>query len=342
MKIFIVGSEKIFAIENFYREYLKSLGAEIVLFPAQDAFYDYYQKNIINKLIYRSGLSRIIRRINDDLLKEVSKEKPDILWVFKGMTVKPQTLKRIKNQSIKLVNYNPDSPFIFSGAGSGNSNVVQGLPYYDMHLTYSATIQDRLVKEYNVLTHILPFGFDVSDELVAECERLPEICKICFLGNPDSERANFIEQLANAGIAIDVYGHYWSRFIRHPFVTIHGPVYGDDQWRVLRRYRVQLNLMRKHNTDSHNMRTFEVPGIGGIMVAPDTPDHRQFFENGKEVFLFDSVESCVDQIKSILTLDVNAALNIRGAARMRSINSGYTYRDRTTQVWKEFQKLLDE
>ena len=56
--------------------------------------------------------------------------------------------------------------------------------------------------------------------------------------------------------------------------------------------------MRIHNPDSHNMRSFEVPGVGGIMVAPDTKEHRIFFEVGKEIFY------------SLICLHVLALLNI--------------------------------
>ena len=57
-------------------------------------------------------------------------------------------------------------------------------------------------------------------------------------------------------------------------------VESSDFWKVLRKYRVQLNLMRPHNLDSHNMRSIEVPAVGGIGLFPDTPDHERFFEKG--------------------------------------------------------------
>jgi len=118
------------------------------------------------------------------------------------------------------------------------------------------------------------------------------------------------------------------------------PVYGEGQWKVLRKYRIQLNLMRSHNSDSHNMRTFEVPGIGGIMLAPDTVEHRLFFEDRKEVFLFKDFESAVRLIKEILTLPVERALQIRRAARQRSVTSGYRYADRAGLVLGELNALL--
>jgi hypothetical protein len=44
MKLMVVGSDKIFAIENFYFKYLSALGVETKTFNAQSFFFDYYQK----------------------------------------------------------------------------------------------------------------------------------------------------------------------------------------------------------------------------------------------------------------------------------------------------------
>ncbi len=188
---------------------------------------------------------------------------------------------------ICLVNFNGDNPFIFSGSGSGNKNVLKCLPLFDLHLTYNLAIKKRLDTEYEVKTGFLPFGFDVSDEIYERCCRQEEINKVCFLGNPDPIRTAFIRRLAAGGLAVDIYGgKEWKELETHAGVSVFPPVYGEDAWKILRRYRVQLNLMRPHNKDSHNMRSFEVPGIGGIMLAPATTEHRIFFSDGKEAFLF--------------------------------------------------------
>ena len=118
MKLLIVGSDKVYAIENFYVKYLRELGVEVSHFSAQSIFYDYYKKHIFNKLVYRSGLSGIIKQINDRFKTAVEQFKPDIIWVFKGMEILPGSLEWAKAKSIFLVNYNGDSPFIFSGMGS--------------------------------------------------------------------------------------------------------------------------------------------------------------------------------------------------------------------------------
>lgn len=90
--------------------------------------------------------------------------------------------------------------------------------------------------------------------------------------------------------------------------------------------------MRPHNLDSHNMRTFEIPGIGGIQLAPDTIDHRGYFEDGKEIFLYKNLEECVSKITNLLKLTKNEASLIRENARNKSIQNNYSYQERANQV----------
>ena len=332
MKILVVGSDKGFAIENIYIKYLQLAEMEVHRFPSRSIFFDYYQRSIVNKLLFRLGVSRIYNTINNQLKKTVIDFRPEVIWVFKGMEIFPETLEWLRQEGIKLVNYNADNPFIFSSNGSGNRNLTDSLHLYDLHLTYSQSVRNRIQEEFKIKTVLLPFGFDIEQSLVERCMLEPEISEVCFLGNPDKSRAKFIQALADKGIPMVVYGKDWNRFINHPGIKIHRPVHGEDLWRVLRKYRVQLNLVRVHNEDSHNMRTFEVPGVGGIMVAPNTSDHRLYFEDGQEVILFNELKDCVEKIRQTLNFPKERADEIRTAARKRSLESKYSYRDRTQQV----------
>lgn len=339
LKVMIVGSDKVYSIENYYQRYLEELGVEVRLFVAQAMFYDYYQKGIVNKILFKLGISGIIRKINRLFEQELSRFKPDIVWVFKGMEIFPSSLESARRTGTKLVNYNPDNPFIFTGKGSGNDFVTDSIRLYHLHLTYNLDIQRRLVSDFSAKTVFLPFGFDVSEALYRSCAEQEEVVRVCFLGNPDAQRAAFLHQLLDAGVEIDLYGNDWQHFVRHSGARISGPVYGDELWRVLARYRVQLNLMRIHNEHSHNMRSFEVPGIGGIMLAPDTPEHRDFFTDGEEVFLYSDVQSCLQKARLLLNMTRTEANQVRERARRRSVGSGYSYRDRAGFVLEKFMDL---
>ena len=169
MKVFIVGSDKVYAIENFYVKYLRKLGIQVFHFPSQSLFYDYYQKNVFNKVVYRSGLSSVLKDINRSFRNKIEAFGPDIIWVFKGMEIYPGSLEWVRSKRIPLVNYNGDSPFIFSGKGSGNENVSNAIGLYDLFLTYNREDKKQM-ETRNIQSEILPFGFDLEDELFEECD----------------------------------------------------------------------------------------------------------------------------------------------------------------------------
>ena len=59
-----------------------------------------------------------------------------------------------------------------------------------------------------------------------------------------------------------------------------------DFWRKNQEYRVQLNLFRQYNEGSHNMRTFEIPAVGGIQLTEYSTEQADFFKEGEEIFSF--------------------------------------------------------
>lgn len=342
MRLLIVGSNQKWAIERIYFKYLKELNPDTYLFAAQNLLHDYLNSSLINKVVFRLNLSNIYKKINDKLIEYVEEIRPDIVWVFKGMEVLPETLKLLRQKKIKLVNYNPDHPFIRSGRGSWNKNVFNSVGLYDLHFCYSRALMKKINDEYKIRTEFLPFGFDLDDEVYEKASKLPEINRVCFIGNPDKIRADIIKYLINNGVKVDVYGHNWDRYFnigKNSNLKIYDAVYADAFWEVARKYRVQLNIFRPHNIGSHNMRTFEIPAVGGIQLAPDSPEHREFFEEGKEIFLYKDF-SDIKKIITILRNYSDEKINeLRINTRSRCIFSDYSYKGRSNRVINVLQTL---
>jgi spore maturation protein CgeB len=211
-----------------------------------------------------------------------------------------------------------------------------------MHLCYSRSVQQRIEKEYGIPTAFLPFGFELEEEVFNEIKNQSEILAACFIGNPDKIRVEHLIFLAKSGLQIDVYGHGWNRFLpKLPNVRIFDAVYEKDFWRTLHSYRLQINIFRPHNRGSHNMRSFEVPASGTIMLAPDSSEHREFFQPGEEIFTYSSKRELVAQARFILELSAQEASRIRDNARQRAVNSGYSYRNRAFQACRAIEQLLE-
>jgi spore maturation protein CgeB len=341
LKILIVGGNREWAIERYYLKYLKELGAEVHLYEAPDIVFSRHSKSLFHKILFKTGIDRGYRAVNLDLIQRAADLKPDIIWVFKGMEIYPATLEKLRPH-YKLANYNPDHPFEFGSRGSGNKNVRDGVPFYHLHFCYSRKLRAQIETDYKIPTVFLPFGYELNEEDYRHATQEPEIQRVCFLGNPDSMRVEAIRLIAENGFAIDVYGHGWNKTILKnlPNVSVSDAVYGTAFWKKLRQYRIQLNIFRRHNEGSHNMRTFEIPAVGGIQLAPYSPEQESFISRDKEIFFYNNGAEMIGQIKKLMNDPADEISVKREASRLRSLKSGYSYRDRSETVYRSFQSLL--
>lgn len=339
MKILIVGSTKVWAIENIYKKELEKK-ASVELFNAHGTFHDYYHASSFHKLKHRLGLSSIFKKLNHNLLQKVQDFQPDVVWVFKGMEVFPKTLMQLKKKGIVLVNYNPDHPFRFTSRGSGNKNVSNSIQLYDHHFSYSIQIQKELEEQFGVSTSWLPFGY-----LKAQKNKSEKLIKrICFIGNPDAERARVIKLLVDKEVPLAIYGNHWEHFIdsSSQIVEINQAIFEDEFAQKAQHYAVHLNLLRKQNEGSHNMRTFEMPALGCLMLAPRSEEHLTLFKEGVEAEFFESDKELLEQAKSLLKMDDREIKNYQQMAYQRSVESDYSYSDRAREVYHVFERYIQK
>lgn len=340
MKILIAGQFKNWALEHHYVRYL-SRHAQVETYPAEEVFDDFYHHSFFNKIRFRLGLSDIQQKIGRELIAKAEASQPDVIWVFKGMRILPSVLKELKSKGFFLANYNPDHPFLFSSRGSGNANVTGSIGLYDLHFCYSREVQRKIESENGIQTAFLPFGYELPEAVFQKATKAPEILRACFIGNPDPIRAKYLAVLAKNDVPLDVYGHGWEKhLVTSANLQIHDAVYGELFWEKMRAYRVQINIFRPHNEGSHNMRSFEVPAVGGIMLAPESPEHRQFFSAGAEVFLYRNEAELIDTTKEILSLPSAEAAEVRRKAREKSLEAGYDYEHRASHAAKVFAEKL--
>jgi spore maturation protein CgeB len=332
LKILITDSHDKSLLAPQYVNYFLSLGYEIVSFYQSE----YWKpRNLLDKVRFRINPNPFYKRANKVLIDLVNDEKPDVVLLFKAMEIFPETLIRIKKSVKLLINYNPDHPFRFISRASGNINVLKSIPLYDVHITYSYKIRKELMDSFKkIKTEVLPFGFDSSYGTSVSFDTIEEIKKVCFIGYCDKHRADVISLILSNNIDVDVYGEKWDKYFKHKpaNLNVYNSISGVKYYEILRTYRVQLNLLRKHNEDSHNMRSFEIPGCGGIMLAPLTTEHENYFVNGKEAFLYKDFNELIILINKLLDITKDEANVIRDDARTRSLQSGYTYKDRTNQL----------
>jgi len=342
MKILLVGSNFSYAIERFYVKYLTALGVDINHYPAPDIVFNYHSRNIFNKILFKTKINTGYKPVNVELVRIAESYQPDVIWIFKGMEIYPDTLKLLRQKKFRLANYNPDHPFIITSVGSGNKNVTNSVGLFDLHFCYHNSLRTEIEQKFHIPTVFLPFAYETSDLVYTDPAAVQEINRVCFQGNPDRYRAGIIELLSKNGFGVDVYGIGWQKMgvTSLPGVSVYGIASRAEFWRKNQEYRLQLNLFRFYNVGSHNMRTFEIPAVGGIELTTYSDEQASFFDEGKEIFFFRNNEGLIEQVRRILEMPAEQVAAVRAAARKRSLESGYTFADRANTVFNTFKKMI--
>jgi spore maturation protein CgeB len=82
---------------------------------------------------------------------------------------------------------------------------------------------------------------------------------------------------------------------------IRQPCYGHEMLKTLSKYSIALNYHNQHTGDcACNMRLFEATGVGCALFTDYKSDLSDYFEEGKEVLTFKSVEDLIEKIKFLL------------------------------------------
>jgi spore maturation protein CgeB len=335
-RILMLGAFSPGSLENYYKTGFEKHDVAIETFGLADKFYAILNRSIVNKVINKLSPDFYYSQINEALLRFIEKKRYDVILVFKGMELFPDTVKQLKKHAEIIANYNPDHPFVFFFPGSGNNHVLKSIPYYDVHFSYARNIVKKLQKDFNKPAYCVPFGYDSNVALPYNDSQSAYAGRILFIGAYDKLRAKYLNKLKSSWL--DIYGDdKWgsrsvlSQYLRKAYRN--KSLYGNDYSSAVASSVGILNILRKQNLveDSHNMRTFEVPGYGGVLIAERTSEQMEYFEENNEAIFFSSAEELGDKMEFLAT-HPDTAESIKQAAYQKSISAGYSYDHRSSQL----------
>ncbi|MGJ5609095.1 CgeB family protein [Micrococcus luteus] len=201
-------------------------------------------------------------------------------------------------------------------------------------LSYARSEADALAAD-GVDAHYLPNGFD-PDLPVPHLERRPEVV---FVGSRYENRVELLTRLVTAGVPVRAYGRQWSHHpldrlrtweLRRPDVPAERDIPLEEAYAVQAAAAAAINV---HGLQAgHAMRTFEVPGMGGLQLV-DRADAAEFYEPGREVLVFEGPEHLVELAQRVVA-EPAWGERIREAGRTRShAEHTFAHRARAAQEW---------
>lgn len=196
------------------------------------------------------------------------------------------TLKALRERGIRCINFSTDDPWNPAHRGRW---FLEALPLYHTVFTSRRSNIADFTRAGCTDVRYLPFGYD--DELFPPPRHVKDLensGEVLFVGGADDDRAAFMQAFRASGALLTLAGSYWDRYGDLAPLS-RGQLSPPDLAVATRTAAVNLCLVRRANRDGHVMRSFEIPAVGGFMLAEDTPEHRAIFgDEGKCVLFFAS------------------------------------------------------
>lgn len=307
MKIVFAGAWQYDMYEAAFAQALERLGIDVI--PCSLA-----PKN--NRLLSRfefkyTFMGPHLRQIQEDLLAEIDKSHPDLVLIWLGASIFPETLQAIKQRgNITLVSYVHDDPFAhrFHQLSPKHHRwywrvFIQGLPYYDITLFSKQLNVDEAYRfgakrsavlgQYFVPSIHQPYTLTVEEKYRFDCD-------VVFAGHfePDG-RERCLRALVKTGIHVRLFGgSYWTRTVLGDLADYFGQVravYNEEYAKALCGAKICLCFLSKMNRDSYTTRCFEIPACGRLLLCERTEDLKSMFKEGEEAVFFSSKEELVEK-----------------------------------------------
>lgn len=257
----------------------------------------------------------------------------DLIFVLKGLNLSRMALMELKKSGNTIVCFNPDDPF--NSVSSGN-RIIECIPLYDHYFIWSKRLVKKISDEFGVPTTYLPFAADPAlHGLSPGSNKSENASKISFIGNWDEEREKWLASIERSDL-LALYGVNWGRKIRSPNLKrciANRTLLSGEFSSAVNASQINLNVLRLQNKNSCNMRTFEIAISGGFQLHEYSEEAADFFEEGKEIEFFRTVEELNEKISFYLE-NPNAAAVIAKAGFKKVVSENHVYQDRVARIWR--------
>jgi spore maturation protein CgeB len=279
----------------------------------------------------------------------VARERPSILFVYRGTHITRRALQAIKaaSPSTVLIGYNNDDPF-----GPGQPaylwrHFLRALPSYDLVLAYRPRNVDEflnagarrveLLRSWYVPERHHPLTLSTADQSLYGSD-------VVFVGHyePDG-RLEMLEALAQAGLSVRIFGpgkgfkgFEWDSVLANSPTSLKRLVpirlvWNEEYVKALCGSKIALCFLSKLNRDTYTRRCFEIPATKTLMLSEYSDDLATLFAEGSEAEFFRSIDQIVNKAKYYVE-HPDRRLDVAAAGFRRVVADGHDVQSRMQQV----------
>lgn len=335
--ILIAGDWRHTIYESACADALRRLGVIVVPFK-WSSFFD----SLLGRAERKYNISVLcIRQMNDALIRYAEAVRPDVVLIWRGVNILPETIEKLKRcTGGPVVSFNNDDPFSPQYVESRSLHLrrlwklfVRTIPLYDCNYVYrSSNIPDydnagsrrsRVLRSYFVPSIHNPVK-------LTDAERGQYGCDVVFIGHCEQYRYDCLEYLAESEYKLRVYGPLstWMHFVTPQSHFRPNPeITGETYSKALCAARLCLCFFSRLNRDAYTRRVFEITACGGVLLSERTPEMLTLFAEGSEALYFSSPEELKMVVASAFA-SPKKLKEIAEAGRLRCIRDGHSVDDR--------------
>jgi len=304
---------------------LERLGHTVVFLNA----YEYESRNApARKVFFRMQAGPWVARLNRDILAMAERERPDVFWADKLLSLQPKTLEKLRAMGIVSVSYMIDNAF-GPRRDPGWRLYMQDIPHFDLHVVQRdkniADYRERGARDvikiqtaYEPTVHFPPpEGWSDKDR-----DR-----GVSFIGTSYDDRPEFLTRLwKEYGFPVVISGDsQWKKRLTPEAATAlytNSELYLKDYREGIWRSKINLSFLTHSNQDEFVHKSFEIAACQGFLLAERSAGHAARFVEDEEAVFFTGFDECVEKIRRYLP-DEAARERIAAAGRARAVRDGY-------------------
>jgi len=333
-KVLVIGPLNQGALAESYARAFERLGMEVSRFDSERALMQ-ASRFAGNRILRRALRLALWNAVNREAAEIAERVRPALIFAVKCSFFHPETVRQIrKSVGIPFVNHYPDHPYIGvrwdpREPSALRRDLIEVLRQYSIVWMWERSLVERLRRD-GVEAKYLPFAVDpelFGPQFGGEglhCETCGRRHEVVFVGTRTPSRQQEINCIVKHEVAI--WGNGWTSVRKStPGQRIHAPVYGVAVAKIHGAAAVSLNVLNAENLSGPNMRTFEVPGSGGVMLARYSDAQAEFFPENEAAAYYRSAEELDAKIDWLLG-DAALRKRIRGNAVRLAASQTYDHR----------------
>lgn len=258
--------------------------------------------------------------MNAEVIEIVIKENPDyVFFISYRDQVTTATLDKINELGAKIIAWFSDDYWRFDLY----SKIIAS------HIFCSITTDKQAPEKYRKLNlNIIKSQWAANPDFY---KKIPSqiLYDVSFIGQGHGKRKENINYLKDTGISISVFGRNFGGYLTF-----------DEMVKVFNTTKINLNFSGGSYNDAlkhiHG-RVFEVSMCGGFLLTEYTDGIEEYFEIGKEIECFESIEEAAEKIEYYLEHE-NKRIEIAEAGHARAMKE-HTWEKRLKEVFYRVEEL---